>query len=98
AATPVAERIFDLHFLLFILMFAVCALVMILLLYVIVRFRASRHPTPSRRTHNTLLEVTWTAVPLLLLVTIAIPSFRALYYLDRTEDADMTVKAVGHQW
>lgn len=98
AVTPAAERIFDLHLLLFVLMFAVCALVMILLLYVIVRFRASRHPVPSRRTHNTVLEVTWTVVPLLVLVTIAVPSFRALYYIDRGADADMTVKAVGHQW
>ena len=69
-----------------------------LLIYVCVRFRASRNPTPSRRTHNTLLEIAWTAVPVLILVVIAIPSFKLLYYADVVPDANLTVKAIGHQW
>jgi cytochrome c oxidase subunit 2 len=66
--------------------------------YVMWRFRAKRHPVASVTTHNTLLEIVWTAVPVLILVSIAIPSFKLLYYEDRTQHADMTLKVTGHQW
>ena len=69
-----------------------------LLAYVVWRFSESRNPTPSRTTHNTLLEVLWTALPVVILVVIAIPSVRLLYYSDVAPEADMTVKAIGHQW
>ena len=72
--------------------------VLALLAYVCVRFRASGNAAPSRRTHNTLLEIAWTAIPVLILVVIAIPSFKLLYYTDVVPDAELTVKAVGHQW
>ena len=64
----------------------------------IVRFRASRNPVPSRTAHNTVIEVLWTVVPVLILVIIAIPSFRLMYFMDRVPDAEMTIKVVGNQW
>ena len=63
-----------------------------LLLYVIVRFRASRNPVPTRTSHNTVIEILWTVVPVLILVIIAIPSFKLMYYMDRVPNADMTIK------
>ncbi|MDH5798636.1 MAG: cytochrome c oxidase subunit II, partial [Paracoccaceae bacterium] len=62
------------------------------------KFNEKANPTPSKTTHNTLLEIVWTAVPVLILVAIAVPSFRLLYFADRTQDAEMTLKIVGHQW
>jgi cytochrome c oxidase subunit 2 len=72
--------------------------VMGLLIYVMWRFTARRHPIPSKTTHNTVLEVLWTTVPILILVGIAIPSFKLLYYSQVTPHADMTLKVTGHQW
>ena len=69
-----------------------------LLLYVVWKFDAKRHPVASRVSHNPLLEVTWTVLPVLILVVIAIPSFKLVYFEDRTRDADMTLKVTGHQW
>jgi cytochrome c oxidase subunit 2 len=69
-----------------------------LLIYTMVRFRASANTTPTRTAHNTLLEVAWTAIPVLILVVIAIPSFKLLYLGDRTPNPEMTIKVVGHQW
>lgn len=69
-----------------------------LILYVVWRFREGRNPEPSRTTHNTPIEILWTAVPTVILVLIAIPSFRILYETDRIEQADMTLKTIGRQW
>lgn len=98
AASPVAERIEDLHDLLLFITVAISVFVLALLAYVCIRYRASRHPLPSRRTHNTVLEIAWTAIPVLILVVIAIPSFKLLYFMDRAVNPEMTLKAVGHQW
>jgi cytochrome c oxidase subunit 2 len=62
------------------------------------RYSETRNPTPSKTTHNTLIEVIWTVMPVIILVVIAVPSFKLLYYADRIEDAEMTVKAIGRQW
>jgi cytochrome c oxidase subunit 2 len=69
-----------------------------LLLYVIVRFSARRHPVPTRTSHNPVIEILWTVVPVLILVVIAIPSFKLMYYMDRVPQAAMTIKVTGHQW
>jgi cytochrome c oxidase subunit 2 len=98
AASPVMERLESLHDLLLWIIALISIFVLALLAYACVRFRASRSQSPSRRTHNTLLEVAWTAVPVLILVVIAIPSFKLLYYMDRVTDPEMTIKAIGHQW
>ncbi len=97
-ATPVMDRLYDFHTFLFWITAVISIFVLGLLLYAILRFRESRNPAPSRTTHNTLVEVVWTVVPVMILVVIAIPSLRVLYYSDRVETADMTIKAVGHQW
>ena len=85
------------NFLLYI-MTAITLIVLGLMVYVMVRFNARANPEPSKTTHNTLVEVVWTVVPILILVVIAIPSFRLLYFQRDIPQADMTVKAVGYQW
>lgn len=80
------------------IIFVIGIFVMLLLLYVIFRFNAKRNPVPSRVTHNTLLEVAWTGIPVLILVLIAIPSFRLLYNQLEIPKPDLTIKAIGHQW
>lgn len=76
----------------------IAAFVLILLLYVIVRYNSKMNPVPSTTTHNTPLEVVWTLVPILILASIAVPSFKLLYYSDKTADAGLTVKVTGYQW
>ena len=98
AVTPVAERMHEFHNLLFIIITAIVIFVSALLLYVIVRFNARANPVPSQTTHNTLLEILWTGVPVLILIIIAIPSFKLLYYSDRPVDPEMTLKVTGYQW
>ena len=80
AATPVMAGIENFHTLLLYIITAVSLFVLVLLLWVMVRYNAKANPTPSKTTHNTLLEVVWTAVPVIILVVIAIPSFRLLYF------------------
>jgi cytochrome c oxidase subunit 2 len=96
--SPMKERIADLHNLLLVMITLITLFVLGLMVYVIVKFNAKKNPVPSRTSHNTLIEVLWTVVPVLILVIIAIPSFRLLYYVDRTQNADMTLKVTGHQW
>ena len=98
SATPVMDRLDEFNFLISVFMVIVNTFVIALLAYVVWRFSAKRNPTPSKTSHNTLLEVVWTAAPIMVLVVIAIPSFKLLYFADRAVDAEMTVKAVGHQW
>jgi cytochrome c oxidase subunit II len=98
AASPVMEQVESLHDLLLWIITLVSIFVLALLLYACVRFRAARNASPSRRTHHTLLEIAWTALPVLILVVIAIPSFKLLYFMDRVQEPEMTIKAIGHQW
>lgn len=98
AATPVKHQIESFHDMLLVIIFAIAVFVLALLIYVCVRFRASNNPTASKTSHNTLIEIIWTAVPVLILVLIAIPSFRILYYQDRAVDPDMTIKVEARQW
>ena len=98
AHSPVENNIQDLHGLVNGLMIAIVIFVAGLLGYVAWRFNAKRHPVASRISHNTILEVAWTVVPVLILVVIAIPSFRLVYFEDRARDPDMTIKVTGHQW
>lgn len=69
-----------------------------LLVWIVVRYNARANPTPSDTTHNTVLEVAWTVIPVAILVTIAVPSFRLLYFEDVVPPSDMTIKAIGKQW
>ncbi len=98
AASPTMERIDGFHDFVTIIATVIALFVMVLLLIVIFRFNEKANPKPSTTTHNLLLEVLWTAVPVIILVVIAIPSFRLMYFADRVEDPDMTLKIIGHQW
>ena len=98
AASPVMEQIETFHHYILIVITAIAAFVLLLLLIVIVRFNERANPVPSKTSHNTLVEVIWTVVPVMILVGIAIPSFKLMYYADRTTEAEMTIKAIGHQW
>jgi len=98
AATPVMENIVWFHDFLLWLIVAITLFVLALLVIVIVRFNAKANPTPSRTTHNTLLEVMWTLVPVIILVAIAVPSFKLLFLELTIPPADVTVKATGKQW
>jgi cytochrome c oxidase subunit 2 len=98
AATPVKERLSSFHDELLVIIALITAFVLGLLLYVIVRFNHQRNPVPTRTSHNTVIEMLWTVVPVLILVIIAIPSFKLMYYMDRVPDPEMTIKVTGHQW
>jgi cytochrome c oxidase subunit 2 len=97
-ATPVKDRLNAFHNELLVIIFLIAAFVMALQLYVIVRFNHRRNPVPSHTSHNPVIEVLWTVVPVLILVIIAIPSFKLMYYMDRVPNPDMTIKVTGHQW
>jgi len=98
AHSPVQRSIESLHDLVLIIITAITLFVAGLLAWVVLRYNARRHPTPSQTSHNTVLEVAWTVIPVLILVVIAIPSFRLVYFEDRTQHADLTIKVTGHQW
>jgi cytochrome c oxidase subunit 2 len=98
AGGPLKQQTIDLHNLVLVIITLITLFVAGLLGWVMYRYNARRNPTPSQTSHNTFLEVAWTVIPILILVIIAIPSFRLVYYLDRTPDADLTVKVTGHQW
>jgi cytochrome c oxidase subunit 2 len=88
----------DLHNLLLIVITLISVFVLGLMIYVCVRFRASKNPNPTKTTHNSTLEILWTVIPVLILIVIAIPSFKLLYYLDKQREVDITIKVIGHQW
>ena len=96
--SPVAERLQSLHDLVFWIITIITVFVAGLLVYVAWHFNSRRNPVASNVSHNTVLEIAWTAIPVLILVVIAIPSFRLAYFEDRTPAADMTIKVTGHQW
>jgi len=98
AASPIMEQITAFHDYVNFIIVAIALFVLALLVYVMVRFNEKRNPEPSRTTHNTLLEIAWTVIPVLILVAIAIPSFRLLFAQYDFPKADLTVTATGSQW
>lgn len=98
SASPVMERIMEFHDLLFIIEVSIVVFVLVLMCYIFFRFNAKSNPVPSKTTHNTLLEVIWTGIPVLILVVIAVPSLKLLYYMDKIQDVEMTLKVTGNQW
>lgn len=96
--SPVKRDINSLNHMVLIIIALITLAVAALLVWVMWRYNAKRNPVPSALSHNTVLEVAWTIVPILILVVIAIPSFRLVYYEDKTADPDLTVKITGHQW
>lgn len=99
AASPMKDKMHHFHNVLLMPIITVISLFVLgLLIYVSVRFRAGRNKTPSRTTHNTMLEVIWTLIPVIILVIIVIPSMKMLYYVDRAKNPEMTIKVTGYQW
>ncbi len=98
AFSPMKQEIIDLHNLVLVLITIITLFVGVLLAWVCIRYNEKRNPVPSQTSHHTGLEIAWTVIPVLILVVMAIPSFRLIYYLDRTPDPDMTIKVTGHQW
>jgi cytochrome c oxidase subunit 2 len=98
AASPVMENIIWFHNFLLWLIVAITLFVLALLVIVVVKFNHKANPVPSKTTHNTLIEVAWTLVPVLILVAVAVPSFRLLFLELDVPKADLTVKATGKQW
>lgn len=97
-ASPTMERITTLSTVINGVIVAIVIFVTVLVAWCAWRYNARRNPVPATWSHNTTLEIAWTAVPALILVLIAIPSFRLLYFMDRVQNADMTLKITGHQW
>lgn len=98
AATPVMEAINSFHNFILAIITVITLFVLALLIYVMVRFNAKANPTPSKTSHNTTIEVVWTVVPVIILVVIAIPSFRLLYMEQTIPEPDITIKTTGYQW
>src|SRR3954465_12476321 len=98
SAAPTMDDIIWFHNLVLYIIVAITLFVLALLVVVIVKFNAGANPTPSKTTHNTLLEVAWTVIPVVILVVIAIPSFRILFVQMNTPPSDLTIKATGKQW
>jgi cytochrome c oxidase subunit 2 len=98
AASPVMEQIESFHHLLFVIIVLVCLFVLALLVWIVVKYRAGANAVPSKVHHNTLLEVAWTLIPVIILVFIAVPSFRLLYFEAAIPKPDVTIKAIGKQW
>jgi len=98
SASPVMDSLTSFHNFLLVIITLITIFVLALLVTVIVKFNARANPTPTRTTHNTLLEVLWTVVPVVILVVIALPSFKLLFFQQNLPPADVTVKATGKQW
>jgi len=96
--SPAAEMVYELNSFLLWIEVAIVLFVLALMCYILIRFNEKANPEPSKTTHNTLLEVVWTAVPIIILVIVAIPSLKTLYFADHTKDAEMTLKVTGNQW
>ena len=98
SASPVMDSIMQFHDWLLVIISVITLFVLALLITVVVKFNARANPVPSRTTHNTLIEVAWTLIPVLILVGIAVPSFRLLFEELDIPKADLTIKATGKQW
>lgn len=96
--TPVMHQLVDFHNLLLTIITAICIFVFLLLAYVLIRFNEKMNPVPSKTSHNTIIEVIWTAVPVIILLFIAFPSIKLLYFMDSSIQGEMTVKVTGNQW
>jgi len=98
SASPVMDNIIWFHDFLLYIITGIAGFVLVLLVVVMVRFNARTNPIPSRTTHNTLIEIAWTLIPIVILMFIAVPSFKLLFFQLNVPPADLTVKATGKQW
>ena len=98
AGSPSAERLNEFHDMLLYIISGISVFVLLLLVYVVLRFNKKANPKPKQFSHNVTIEVIWTLVPVLILIVIVVPSFKLLYFLDRTAEPEMTLKVTGYQW
>lgn len=98
AASPSAQHLHDFHTMMIWIITTIAVFVLILLTYVVLRYNKYANPNPKQFSHNVIIEVLWTVVPVIILIVIAIPSFKMLYFLDRTQNPEMTLKVTGYQW
>lgn len=98
AATPVMVELTKLHNFVFWIITAITLFVMVLMAYIMFRFSEKRNPVPSKTTHNTLIEVIWTIVPIAILLVMVVPSMKLLYMQDALPETEMTIKVTGNTW
>lgn len=100
AATPVMENIVEFHNLLLVIEGLIVLFVLGLMVYIVFKFNAKANPKPSKTTHNSLIEVAWTVIPVIILIIIAVPSMKLLFFMDKApeDQVEMTLKVTGHQW
>lgn len=98
AASPVMVELTKLHDGMLYMVFGVSGFVLLLLAYACFKFRRSANPNPTKTTHNTLIEIIWTVVPIMILVAIIIPSWRVINFMEKHDDPEITIKAIGYQW
>ncbi len=98
AASPVMERVNEMHIMLMWIITPILIFVTAILAVTLYRFREKKNPKPSKTTHNVPLEIIWTLIPVIIVGAIAFPSIKLIYFMDKTEKAEMTVKVIGHQW
>ena len=96
--TEVAKDVYSMHAFVTIIMAIITLFVLGLIIWVCYKYSASKNKNPSKTVHNTLIEILWTAIPVLILVVIAVPSFKLLYKQDVIPEPDLTIKAIGYQW
>ena len=94
----VAKDVYDMHFFVLIIITLITLFVLALLIWVCFRYSEKNNQNPSKTVHNTFIEILWTAIPVLILVVIAVPSFKLLYKQDIIPEPDLTIKAIGYQW
>ena len=97
-SSDVMRSVLSLHDFVLVMMTVITIFVLFLIIYVAIRFRRKANPNPSKRSHNAILETLWTGIPVIILIVMAIPSFKLVYQQDVIPDADMTIKVIGHQW
>lgn len=97
-AGVLSQQMYDFHHMLLWIIVAISLFVLGLLIWVVVRYNAKANPVPSKTTHNTMLEVVWTVIPVIILIVIAVPSFKVLFSQGRIPEAEMTLKVTGYQW
>lgn len=97
-ATPTMELAYDLHNVVLYIITFIALFVFAIMGIIIFRFRAKQNPHPSKRSHHTLLEFIWTAVPVVILLVIAVPSFKLMFYMDKAKNPELTLKLTGHMW
>lgn len=98
SVTPIMDKFMSFHHILLYVIFAVSIFVVLLLVYVCIKFNAKANPVPSKTSHNTLIEIIWTVAPVIILVAITIPSIKILYYNEEVPESEMTLKVIGNQW